>query len=127
CFVAAYYVLQEPVPLPNKVARSCAIRSLVASKSRPTRAPCSTGSSRSKENLAVTDEALLLTVPGASSEGNNVAKLLTFFGVSWRTLTTEESFVQNGAGHESSLKSRLICSSDIFLRLIEDLERNPEY
>jgi hypothetical protein len=74
----------------------------------------------------VTDEALLLTAPGVSSEANNVAKLLTFFGVSWRTLTTEESFAQNGAGHENSQKSRLICSSDIFLRLIEDLERNPE-
>jgi hypothetical protein len=75
----------------------------------------------------VTDEALLLTAPGASSQGNNVVKLLTFFGVPWRTLITEESFAQNGACHESSPKSRLICSSDIFLRLIEDLERNPEY
>jgi hypothetical protein len=75
----------------------------------------------------VTDEALLLTTPGASSEGNNVVKLLTFFGVPWRIPTTKESFAQNGAGHESSPKSRLICSSDIFLRLIEDLERNPEY
>ena len=75
----------------------------------------------------MTDETLLLTAPGASSEANNVAKLLTFFGVPWRTLTTEEFFAQNGAGHESSPKSRLICSSDIFLRLIEDLERNPEY
>jgi len=80
----------------------------------------------SKENLAVTDEALLLTAPGASSEGNNVAKLLTFFGVPWRTLTTEESFAQNGAGHESSPKSRLICSSDIFLTLIEDLEHRSD-
>jgi hypothetical protein len=73
----------------------------------------------------VTDEGLLLTAPGASSEGNNVAKLLTFFGVPWRTLTIEEFFAQNGARHESSLKSRLVCSSDIFLRLIESLERNP--
>jgi hypothetical protein len=75
----------------------------------------------------VTDEGLLLTASGASSEGNNVAKLLTFFGVPWRTLTTEEFFAQNGAGYEGSSKSRLVCSSDIFLRLIEDLERNPEY
>ncbi len=75
----------------------------------------------------MTDEGLLLTAPGASSEGNNAAKLLTFFGVPWRTLTIEEFFAQNGAGYEGSSKSRLVCSSDIFLRLIEDLERNPEY
>jgi hypothetical protein len=74
----------------------------------------------------VTDEGLLLTAPGASSEGNNVAKLLTFFGVPWRTLTIEEFFAQNGARHESSLKSRLFCSSEIFLRLVEDLEHRPD-
>jgi hypothetical protein len=72
-------------------------------------------------------QALLLSQLALSVEGKRIAKLLTFFGVPWRTLTTEASFAQNGALHESSPKSRLVCSSDIFLRLIEDLERNPEY
>jgi hypothetical protein len=75
----------------------------------------------------MTDEALLLTALGASLEGNSVAKLLSFFGVPRRTLTTKEFLAQNGADRESSSKSRLICSSDAFSRLIEELERNPDH
>jgi hypothetical protein len=71
-----------------------------------------------------TNQAVLLSRAALSVEGK-IAKVLTFFGVPWRILTTEGSFAQNGAALESLPKARLICSSDVFLRLIEDLERNP--
>jgi hypothetical protein len=39
-----------------------------------------------------------------------MARLLTFFGVPWRTLIKEEFVIQNACGEVSS-KSRLVCSS----------------
>jgi hypothetical protein len=67
----------------------------------------------------VTDEALLLTVPGASSEGNNVAKLLTFFGVSWRTLTVSQFVADAAAKLVAPDKCRIFSSAETFSRLLE--------
>ena len=68
------------------------------------------------------EEALLLTAPGALSGESNIAKLLGFFGVAWRSLTPEEFFAQLNAGDENSSKVRLLCSADTFLRVTKRLE-----
>jgi hypothetical protein len=67
----------------------------------------------------VTDEALLLTVPGASSEGNNVAKLLTFFGLSWRMLTVSQFVADAAAKLVAPDKCRIFSSAETFSRLLE--------
>ena len=72
-----------------------------------------------------TQEAILLGRLGLSVEGKKIARILGFFGVPWRALTTTEFLAHNGAGRESSSKCRLMCSSGTFLQLIEDLERDP--
>src|SRR5947207_6593646 len=79
-----------------------------------------------KDNLTVTDQALLLTVSGVSSENTKIARLLAFFGVPWRIVTKEE-FVSHSAAHESASKCRVVCSSDAFLRLTQDLEDKPQH
>ena len=75
---------------------------------------------------ALREEAILLTAAGASSDASNLAKLLSFFGVPWRSLTPEEFFVQVNAGEENSSKVRLFCSADTFLTVIERLECSLE-
>jgi hypothetical protein len=70
-------------------------------------------------------EAILLSLLGLSVEGKKIARILDFFGAPWRVSTTTGFLANNGAGKESSANCRLFCSSGIFLRLIEDLERNP--
>src|SRR5437660_11215208 len=72
------------------------------------------------------EQAILLTGSGVSLENGNVAKVLCFFGVTWRTLTTAEFLSQDGIAHESALKSRLFCSADFFLDLLEVLEHSSE-
>src|SRR5438046_10767029 len=71
--------------------------------------------------------ALLLSHLDLSVEGKKrIGKLLSFFGAPWRTLSLAELLPPDRAGNTSSSQCRLICSSDTLLRLIEDLERNPE-
>jgi hypothetical protein len=71
--------------------------------------------------------ALVLSHLDLSVEGRKrIGKLLSFFGVPWRTLSIAEPLPPDGAGNTSSSKCRPICSSDTFLRLLEDLERNPD-
>jgi hypothetical protein len=72
------------------------------------------------------EEALLLTAPDARSGENNIAKLLRFFGVPWRSLTLEEFFVELNAGDKDLSKVRLLCSADMFLRVTERLECSLE-
>jgi len=71
-------------------------------------------------------KAVLLTDGGVSLENDNIAKVLRFFGVPWRTLTVAEFLAHDGGDHESSSKFRLLCSSETFLRLVEEFERNAE-
>jgi len=71
--------------------------------------------------------ALLLSHLDLSVEGNKrIGKLFSFFGLPWRALSVAELLSPEGASDTSSSKCRLICSSDTCLRLIEDLERNPD-
>jgi hypothetical protein len=71
-------------------------------------------------------EAVLLTDPGVSSKDANFPKLLRFFGVPWRTLTTAEFLAGDGTSNGAAEKCGLLCSSDTFLRLIEELDRSSE-
>jgi hypothetical protein len=80
----------------------------------------------SEKTLAVRDEALLLSGGGLSLESGNVAKVLHFFGVPWRAATVTEFLGYTRLNHESSAKSRALCSSDTFFELIRELEDNSE-
>jgi hypothetical protein len=80
-----------------------------------------------KASLVVTDKALLLSDRGGSSENGNLAKVLNFFGVPWQTLTAAEFLASYGTGPEALSKSRLICSSGAFLKLVEEFECEPDY
>jgi hypothetical protein len=70
-------------------------------------------------------EAILLDHLGVSTEGQKIAKILGFFGVPWRALTTAEFLAPNTAGSGGSSKCPFMSSSDTFLQLIEGLERDP--
>ena len=70
-------------------------------------------------------EAILLDNPGLSIEGKKIARILGFFGVPWRALTTGK--LHNGADRDSSSKCRLMSSSDTLLQLINGLERDPAF
>ena len=69
-------------------------------------------------------KAILLGHVGLSVEGEKIAKVLSFFGVTWRVLTTAELLSCNAGGWESSSECKLICSADTFLQLIDGLERD---
>src|SRR5438067_5178652 len=72
-------------------------------------------------------EAILLDNPGLSIEGKKIARILGFFGVPWRALTTGKLLAHNGADRDSSSKCRLMSSSDTLLQLINGLERDPAF
>ena len=59
-----------------------------------------------------------------SSEQSKVAKVLGFFGVPVLAQSAAQ-FRHNFVADEISSKVRLFCSSDIFWRLLEDIERSP--
>src|SRR5437667_5495530 len=69
-------------------------------------------------------QAIFLGHVGRSVEGEKIAKILSFFGVSWCASTTAELLSSNAAGWESSSECKLICSADTFLQLIDVLERD---
>jgi hypothetical protein len=70
-------------------------------------------------------EAIVLDDLGSSVQGGKIVKILGFFGLPWRNLTTTGFLDVAGAEGASSPNFRVICSSGTFLRLIEGLERNP--
>ncbi len=69
-------------------------------------------------------EAVLVSSHGFSLENDNIAKILHFFGVSSCALTVMEFLGKTKRDHEGSAKSKLFCSSDTFLELIRELEKN---
>src|SRR5438309_8572517 len=69
---------------------------------------------------------LMSSGDGFSLESGNVAKVLHFFGVPWRAATVTEFLGHTRLDHESSAKSRALCSSDTFFELIRELENNSE-
>ncbi len=72
------------------------------------------------------EEAVLLIDRGLSPENANLAKVLRFFGVHWRAVTVAEFLSYNNSDGEGRSTYRLFCSSEIFLRLIEDLEHRSD-
>ena len=56
---------------------------------------------------------------------DNIGKLLSFFGVSCRTIATEELVDLDQKGDGDVSKSRLFCSSDILLRVLQELKGKP--
>ena len=71
-------------------------------------------------------QALLVTLPGESSQIRNVGKLLSFFGLSWRNLTPEELHAELHAGVETASKVRLFCPATAFSKISNELERSTE-
>src|SRR5437762_11145331 len=67
---------------------------------------------------AKNQEALLLTIGELSPECGNIAKVLGFFGIPWRTMTTEQFLSSPRSRTEGGPKSRLFCSSDAFCKLM---------
>ena len=72
------------------------------------------------------EEAILLTDSDVSVENDDVAKVLSFFGVPWRAMTIAEFLSYDGADHQNSSKLRLLCTAEVLLKLIEDLEQSSE-
>jgi len=70
-------------------------------------------------------QAILLGHVSLPVEGEKIAKVLSFFGVSWRALTTAELLSSNAASWESSSECKLMCSADVFLPFTEALQRDP--
>ena len=58
-----------------------------------------------------------------SPQNANLAKLLTFFGVSWRSSTVADLFVNDDSSEP--VQARLFCSSDIFIELVRSLQQSP--
>ncbi|PYK47652.1 MAG: hypothetical protein DME51_13265 [Verrucomicrobia bacterium] len=71
-------------------------------------------------------EALLLSSGGLSLESANMAKVLRFFGVPSRAAAVTEFLDYTRLDRGSSAKSRALCSSDIFFKLIRELKDNSE-
>jgi hypothetical protein len=74
----------------------------------------------------VTEEAILLTDGNVSLQDDNVAKVLRFFGVPSRTLTMAEFLSHDREAGDGASKSRLLCSAEVFSRLIEELEGSAD-
>lgn len=74
----------------------------------------------------MSEQALLMMAPGESSQASNLAKLLSFFGVSWRNLTLDEFFTQIHEADKNRCEVRLFCSADTFLGVIDRLGQNVE-
>jgi hypothetical protein len=72
----------------------------------------------------LSEEAILLA-PGErlSPQDGNLAKLLDFFGVSWRPSTATELL---GGNNISQSGLRVLCSSDVFAILMSELERDSD-
>lgn len=70
------------------------------------------------------ETALILTDAGASFDDGHIAKVLRFFGISSRVMSTSEFFTGDHAIIPRSSKVRLFCSSDTFCKLIEKWDRN---
>jgi hypothetical protein len=72
----------------------------------------------------LSEEAILLTAnDGLSSQGSNLAKLLDFFGVSWRA-STVPALLSDQNINRSGL--RILCSSDQFAALMADVGRDSD-
>jgi len=71
-------------------------------------------------------QATLLSEPDLAVEQNKrIGKLLSFFGVHHRRSNITECLADATIHHGTALRPGIIASAEVFLRLIERLERNP--
>jgi hypothetical protein len=67
------------------------------------------------------EEALILKSDDSPANGQNMAKVLGFFGVSWRALTVKEFLSEITKAGERRPKTKLFCSSRTLLELLTNL------
>ena len=72
------------------------------------------------------DQAILLDDTGDSLPYQRIAKLLSFFGVSWRRLTLSQFIADAAAKLVVPEKCRIFSSAGTFLRLLEACNHRPE-
>ncbi len=72
------------------------------------------------------DQAILLDDTGDSLPYQRIAKLLSFFGVSWRRLTLSQFIADAAAKLVVPEKCRIFSSAETFLRLLEARNHRPE-
>ena len=71
------------------------------------------------------DQAILLDDTGDSLPYQRIAKLLSFFGVSWRRLTLSR-FIADAATGVGPDECRIFSSAETFWRLLEACNHRPE-
>jgi hypothetical protein len=72
------------------------------------------------------NRAVLLSDTGGSLPCHRIGKLLSFFGVSWRTLTVSQFVADAAAKLVVPEKCRIFSSAETFLRLLEACNHRPE-
>ena len=72
------------------------------------------------------DQAILLDDTGDSLPYQRIAKLLSFFGVSWRRLTLSQFIADAAAKLVVPEKCRIFSSAGTFLRLLEACNHRPD-
>jgi len=72
------------------------------------------------------NRAVLLSDTGGSLPYHRIGKLLSFFGVSWRTLTVSQFVADAAAKLVAADKCRIFSSAETFSRLLEACDHRPE-
>jgi hypothetical protein len=72
------------------------------------------------------NRAVLLSDTGGSLPYHRIGKLLSFFGVSWRTLTVSQFVADTAAKLLESDTCRIFSSAETFSRLLEACDHRPE-
>ena len=75
--------------------------------------------------MNVREPVVLLTEHDAPHQNGCIAKVLDFFGVASRNLTEAEARTDSPDAGVLE-QARVLCSADVFLRMIENVERDPE-
>jgi hypothetical protein len=73
-----------------------------------------------------TNQAILLSDAGDSLASERIGKLLSFFGVSWRTLTVSQFVADAAAKLAAPDKCRIFSSAETFSRLLEACDHRLE-
>jgi hypothetical protein len=71
-------------------------------------------------------QAVLLSQRDLSVEDKKIGRLLSFFGVPWRILRVGEFLADSTTRRSTAWNSRIFCSAEILLQLVEDVERDQE-
>ena len=73
----------------------------------------------------MTEPALLLTGDSTSEQERRIGRVLQFFGIPSRNLAAAEVPFASAADGLTPEKPRILCSTEVFLRVIEAWEQNP--